>query len=196
MPTLDRPAAAGTLPGSNVSVFLRRSAQVAPTSVAVAHVDGDLSYRQLLERASHVAGLLPPAASGPEPILVVTEHDAATPELYFGVLMAGHAVVPVSARLPAAVIAQIAAMAGARLGLLAPSAAPRQVDLAETIQATRWVTHPADALEGALPDSVSTLPEHTAMVAFTSGTTGKPKGVIVTHGNLIANGFIIRVFRA
>src|SRR5262245_4942502 len=37
------------------------------------------------------------------------------------------------------------------------------------------------------PGSPNVDPEHEAIIIYTSGTTGKPKGCLLTHGNLIAN---------
>ncbi|MBK9155654.1 MAG: long-chain fatty acid--CoA ligase [Chloracidobacterium sp.] len=37
------------------------------------------------------------------------------------------------------------------------------------------------------PDAVPLTPDNEAIIIYTSGTTGKPKGCLLTHGNLIAN---------
>jgi long-chain acyl-CoA synthetase len=171
-------------PGTSVGGLLRRAARLAPATIAVAWPGGELSYRQLAERVAAVAALLPPATDGPEPIGVVAEHDATVPELYFGVLAAGHAVVPISARLPEHAVAKIATAAGIRVGLIAPSVAQRRASIAETADATRWLVHGEDERPASLPAARRTLPAGTAMVAFTSGTTGEPKGVILSHTNL------------
>jgi long-chain acyl-CoA synthetase len=171
-------------PSTPVGGLLRRASRLAPATIAVAWPGGELTYRQLAERAASVAALLPPATDGPESIGVVAEHDATVPEMYFGVLAAGHAVVPISARLPEHAVAKIAAAAGIRVGLIAPSAARRRASLAETADATRWLVHGEGERPASLPTERRTLPAGTAMVAFTSGTTGEPKGVILTHANL------------
>lgn len=171
-------------PGTPVGGLLRRAARLAPATVAVAWPGGQLTYRQLSERVAAVAASLPPATDGPEPIGVIAEHDAEVPELYFGVMAAGHAVVPISARLPEHAIAKIAKAAGIRVGLIAPSAAHRRASVAETADATRWIIHGEDEQTGTLPAARRALPVGTAMVAFTSGTTGEPKGVVLSHTNL------------
>ncbi len=45
----------------------------------------------------------------------------------------------------------------------------------------------------AMPDTVGMAPSpgHVALLMYTSGTTGVPKGVMLTHGNLVANAFAI-----
>src|SRR5215813_12249614 len=40
---------------------------------------------------------------------------------------------------------------------------------------------------GSIPDVASTTTDDDAIVIYTSGTTGKPKGCLLTHGNIIAN---------
>ncbi|MDH3307992.1 MAG: acyl--CoA ligase [Acidimicrobiia bacterium] len=168
--------------------FLRRAGNHRSSSTAVVHPNGSITYGELLRRANHVAQRLPRPDLGPQPIVVVTEHDPATPEIYFGVMAAGHSIVPVSARLPDPAIERIASAAGARLGLVGPDHAGRVAGLNQGAGATRWVEYDSDVSIGVLPEPGAALPAGTAMVAFTSGTTGDPKGVLVTHTNLIANG--------
>jgi acyl-CoA synthetase (AMP-forming)/AMP-acid ligase II len=172
---------------ADVTSFLRRSARVAPLGVAVASPDGEQTYAELMAQVDELARSLPPSDQGPEPIAVVTGNDPITPCLYLAVIAAGHAVVPLSSRLPHHVIARIAETAGIRLGLLSPSAADQLGSLTATADNTRWVIYGWDPRDTSLPAKRAEVPSGTAMVPFTSGTTGEPKGVILTHTNLIAN---------
>lgn len=179
-------------PAPDVLAFLRRSARVAPTALAVASPDGALDYSQLLARVETLAGQLRSAlGSGRrEPVVVVAEHDPAVPELYFGVMASGHAVVPLSSRLPDEAIARIVSRSGARIGILSPSVAGRLKSVAATADTARWIAYGDDPGRVSLPDPEQAidLPAGTAMVCFTSGTTGEPKGVILTHLNLVVHG--------
>ena len=114
---------------ADVTSFLRRSARVAPLGVAVASPDGEQTYAELLAQVDELARSLPPSDQGPEPIAVVTGNDPITPCLYLAVIAAGHAVVPLSSRLPHHVIARIAETAGIRLGLLWAHSTPPQTTL-------------------------------------------------------------------
>lgn len=170
--------------------FLRRAARVAPERIAVASPAGQVSYSQLLGRVQALAARLPvlPETGLGEPIAVVAENDWEVVELYLGVMAGGHAVLPISSRLPEEAIARIVAKAGARLGLLAPSAAPRLKRIAAAADRTRWLVHGVADCGASLPARTKQLPAGTAMVCFTSGTTGEPKGVIITHTNLVVHG--------
>lgn len=167
--------------------FLRRSARVGAERPAVAYTGGQISYTDLLRRVDAFAASLPHSEYG-EAIGVVTEHDETTPEMYLGVMASGNAVVPLSSRLPDAAVAKIAITAGIRLIVVAPGEAARRSGLAAACDGAAVVMYGTDIASVRLPAHVTPVGAGVAMVCFTSGTTGEPKGVLLTHTNLIVHG--------
>ncbi|NPD18502.1 class I adenylate-forming enzyme family protein [Alterinioella nitratireducens] len=98
----------------------------------------------------------------------------------FGAWFAGAAVVPVNAKLHPAEVAWILSNAGARLCFASP-------DLAHGLPAltdAQILTEVPQAAPLAAP--VPRAPDDLAWLFYTSGTTGRPKGVIITHHMLTA----------
>ena len=56
-----------------------------------------------------------------------------------------------------------------------------------TLKAIIHFDNEAEATPAAAPNPVAIDLEHEAIIIYTSGTTGKPKGCLLTHGNVIAN---------
>ena len=152
---------------------------------------GVVAYRQLARRAAGLAtglrenyGLRP----GDRLALVAGNHPAYV-EVLFGAWWAGLAVVPINAKLHPSEIAWIAEHAQARVvfvsaDLLASVGAHElkgAVDLIEVDGAAhrRLLSEDAAAV-------VPRDPDDAAWLFYTSGTTGRPKGAILTHQNLMA----------
>src|SRR5206468_2026767 len=102
-------------------------------------------------------------------------------EALLGTLWAGGVAVPLESATPDELRARIAAKVGGRLLLaqrdVAPPAGARRIELGS------W----AELAAAARDSGVDPGPEDRAEVIFTSGTTGDPKGVILTHGNLLSD---------
>ena len=151
-----------------------------------------LTFRQVGEQARRIAAWL--VAQGLTPGDRVVVWSPNMPEyavLYFGAWLAGVVVVPIDVRTTPEVRDRFVASAGPRLGftsrLLAgtfPSVVRETVFLEELFNRVAEVS-PLAALPAIGPDSL-------CEIAFTSGTTAAPKGVMLTHGNYLAEAEALR----
>ncbi|WP_181808601.1 non-ribosomal peptide synthetase, partial [Streptomyces shenzhenensis] len=160
-------------------------AQVAriPDAVAVVGADHELSYAELDERASRLAGVLVSRGVGAESVVaVLLERSADLVVALLAVWKAGGAYLPIDPRYPDERIAfmlgdcrPVCVMTTADLAEEVPQSAPLPVVCVDT-------PHMVD--EQAEPVVARPTAENAAYVIYTSGSTGRPKGVVVSHGAL------------
>ena len=194
--------------------FLERSARVWPGKVAVIYGRQRLTYAELAAEAARVAGAL--RASGVEPGDRVAYLMPNLPEMliaHFAVPLAGGILVAINTRLTADEISYILRHCGAKIlvtdAALLPVAAAAtegtgtaaQIVVAADAEAgsagpdlaaePRLVSYPeflagqtADPLPWSVPDDLAPI-----AINYTSGTTGRPKGVIYTHRGAYLNSF-------
>jgi amino acid adenylation domain-containing protein len=160
--------------------LVRRQARRDPGALAVVDGTEQLTYEELLARATAVAGSL--GAHGVEPgdrvgILLPRSTDSVA--CHLGVLLAGAAYVPLDPLHPASRRARALADAGASVALTDPALAGELPAAVEAIAV-------AEAVAGAPTDPIQRSgPEDLAYVMYTSGSTGTPKGVEVSHRNVV-----------
>ena len=159
-------------------------------ALAQTHTDGFavVTYQSLREHALTVAARLRSLGLNPgDRVLVSGQNHHDWPIVYFGALYAGGVVVPVDPALKPEQIANIQSVAQLRFAVMDQKArdafggaiACVQLDLHELA-----ASGDADELEAALAaEPHRCQPNDVASILFTSGTTGTPKGVMLTHTN-------------
>ncbi|HEU5331180.1 MAG TPA: amino acid adenylation domain-containing protein [Actinocrinis sp.] len=189
------------MPSACVHELFAEQARRTPDAVAVRGPADELTYRRLDERADRLARRLRAHGAGPETLVGVCLRRS--PDLVvalLAVLKAGAAYLPLDPAHPAARRSRLLATSGARLLVAGDGLAPEpgewdgcvvavadgSADPDPTYAATHTATHTAPhAALHKTPPADDASPDNLAYVIYTSGSTGEPKGVAVTHRNLV-----------
>ncbi|MFE7466679.1 amino acid adenylation domain-containing protein, partial [Streptomyces sp. NPDC057499] len=162
---------------SVVDVFARRAA-VAPEAVAVRCGSAELTYAELDAASDRLAGVLVERGVVAESrVGLLLERSADVVVAMLGVLKAGGVYVPLHASYPEERLRQVLAQAGVCVVLT-----DRDVSEVGGVPVLAVGSAPSGVV--ALPGRVPV--QSLAYVMFTSGSTGVPKGVAVTHGDIVA----------
>jgi long-chain acyl-CoA synthetase len=172
----------------NLAAGLVRTAAEHPDRVAVRAGDATISYQDVNDASARVAGLLAARAVGPgDRVGVMLPNVPEFVAVYYGVLRTGAVVVPMNPLLKAREVQYYLADSGATVLFAWHSAATEAVAGARDADVIVVADGFAATLAPAPADLVDRGADDTAVLLYTSGTTGRPKGAELTHDNLIRN---------
>ncbi|MEO5877350.1 MAG: AMP-binding protein, partial [Streptosporangiaceae bacterium] len=199
----------------NLSVLIEDAAREAPDREALVFGDMRLSYGFVNTVANQVANLLLSRGIKPgDKVALSSPNLPYFPMIYFGILKAGAVVVPLNVLFKPREVAYHLADSDAKaifafegtpelpIGEAAHAGFEQAADcehfflLPASIATTESPIEGAELFWAALGgqpgtfESVLTEPTDTAVVLYTSGTTGQPKGAELSHGSLLANAMV------
>lgn len=158
------------------------------------------TYAQLLSATEVVSGRLAGLNPGSR-VAILLKNSPQYAAAYYGTLAAGCVAVPLNAQERAGVLARQVEHSGARV-LIGDDTQKEWAALCSLISpGTEIISVTADhhqdsaerfvqELDAPSSDAASTAemePDQLAVILYTSGTTGRPKGVMLSHGNILSN---------
>jgi fatty-acyl-CoA synthase len=185
--------------GVNVGYLLAQRARLNPAATAI--IDGDigLDYRALnIEVNRLAAGLRAQGIDRGDRVAIMASNSYRFYELLFACAKLGAIVVTVNYRLLAEEVEYIMRDSGASLLFFSHEYAEVANEVADAVPELRAVSLAAagasgvslqqliDEGSGREPDTEDIGLDAPLMILYTSGTTGRPKGAILTHGNIVA----------
>jgi len=179
----------------NLGVILHESASSRPDEIAIRLNERTLTFAEVDREARVIATGLKELGIAPgQTIAVLIPNVPEFTTTYFGILYAGCTVVPINVLLSAPEITYHLEDSEAKLLIAHPffaesaraGASPADVPVIMS-NGEGDDTLEAMATLPPLADLHATLPTDTAVILYTSGTTGKPKGAELTHSNLFLN---------
>jgi long-chain acyl-CoA synthetase len=170
---------------------LLRSAARGENRPALRMDDAVLTYGQFRDAALRVAASL--RSRGVQPgdrVGLVLPNVPAFPVAFYGALLAGAAVVPMNPLLKAREVQYYLEDSGARVVVTLETTAGPVREAAATVGVEAVVVGPAmpsELMADEPAEPVERADDDLAVILYTSGTTGQPKGAELTHANLGRN---------
>jgi long-chain acyl-CoA synthetase len=183
---------------TNLAKNLTDTTRVHAGRVAVRVDNAAMTYRALDEASARVAGLLRERGLRPgDRVGIMMPNVAEVPVVYYGVLRAGGVAVPMNPLLKRREVAYYLDDSGAGL-IFAWHACADEAGAGAAQARAELITVDDTGFPGLLASAAAAGEVtdrgsgDTAVILYTSGTTGQPKGAELTHGNLISNTDVAR----
>ena len=191
----------------NLGHFINVAAEASPDRTAVILDDIKMSYAEIASASRRVANVLVEKGIGPgDKVALMVPNTPYFPIIYYGIFLTGATVVPVNVLYTQPEIEHYLSDSEAVLFFafeLYEEEARNAFNAMNTCRDFVVVTLPGNEDTPTVGenfmalvkeasdafDTVQTMPDDTAVILYTSGTTGAPKGAELTHFNLFFNAF-------
>lgn len=178
---------------ANLADALSKTAGQHPSAIAIKLDDVELPYAALEGMAAHIAGLL--IEKGVEPgdrVGIMLPNVPYFPAIYYGILKAGAAVVPMNVLLKGREASFYLTDSGAKQFFAWEGFAEEAQIAADEAGVPLTVVTPGEfeqviAEAAPLGENVPRADDDTCVILYTSGTTGTPKGAELSHANIGSN---------
>jgi fatty-acyl-CoA synthase len=172
--------------------LIARRADLSPDAIALEDMKsgGTLTYAELDGRAAQAAALMASRGIGAgDRVALLARNRITFFELLFGCAKLGAILVPLNWRMPPAELGETLADAGPSLIFVGEEDEAVLAELGSALRAILLDQDYEGALAATEPDVGRRTWDHaeTWYLLYTSGTTGRPKGVIYTYGMAVAN---------
>lgn len=165
---------------NGIGSWTARRARMSPDRVAVIHGDESLTYRELHERATRLANVLTGlGVSGGDRVAYLGPNEPAFLEALFATGIVGGIFVPLNTRLAAPELTYILADSGTSVLI---QATDMELSAPHVLDRGTYERLLADAPASPIDEPVDQ--DDVAMIMYTSGTTGRPKGAALSHANI------------
>ena len=179
----------------NMIELIQRQAALQPQAVYALSTESgvQLTYGELAAGTSRTgAWLARHGVAVGETVSLVMPNGLMTLRLLLGAMASGRGVNPVNLRSQPEVMRYVFEHSDCKLVVAAPEWADRVRELAQGLNCRVVVVDPdAPTLPDEADSSIQAVPpprpDDLALLMYTSGTTGRPKGVMLTQANLVAN---------
>src|SRR6201993_1435634 len=178
---------------TSLSANLVASKERHPDRIALRCDDLQFTYTQFDDAAARVATLLEQAGIEPgDRVGVMLPNTPAFAIVFYGIMYRGAVAVPMNPLLKSREVSYYLSNSGAKALFATPAFGDEATAGAAEVGAQCWLVDDAALMKliADLPAQDSPVQrgdDDVAVILHTSGTTGKPKGAMLTHGNLNRN---------